>query len=444
MHKTLLVARRDFLASVRSKPFLFGLIMAPLLGCSGLVGVAMMKAKPDIQPRRIAIVDRTGQAAAAIVEAVGEKNAKELFDKKSGRQLTPSYEFETVAPGDSAPNVLRLRLSDRVRRRELFAFLEIGRDALHPPQSEDAGKLPESSRVDYYSNSGGIDQTRMWLSGPVNDGLRRVRLAQLGVDRSHFADLLASTTVQTMSLISRDAHTGEIVKARKKSELEGFVVPFVLVILLAMIVLASSSPMLGGVAEDKMQRVYEMLLGSATPLELIMGKVLAALGLSLTSSVLYVAGGLLVLQAMAMMGLAPFALLPWFVVYLVADVMVLCALAAALGAACSSPNDAQHLAVPMLAPVLIPMIVMMPVMQQPNSLFSTAMSLFPPFTPILMLMRQAMPGGVPAWQPWVGLVGVLLWTFGISWAAARIFRIAILMQGKTASLGDLFRWAVRG
>jgi hypothetical protein len=44
----------------------------------------------------------------------------------------------------------------------------------------------------------------------------------------------------------------------------------------------------------------------------------------------------------------------------------------------------------------------------------------------------------------VGLVGVLLWTFGISWAAARIFRIAILMQGKTASLGDLFRWAVRG
>jgi ABC-2 type transport system permease protein len=193
-----------------------------------------------------------------------------------------------------------------------------------------------------------------------------------------------------------------------------------------------------------MQRVFEMLLASATPSELIMGKVAAAVGLSLTSSVLYVAGGLLVLQAMAMMGLAPLSLLPWFVVYLVADVMVLCALGAALGAACSSPNDAQHLATPMLAPVLIPLIVMMPVMQRPNSLFSTAMSLFPPFTPILMLMRQAMPGGVPAWQPWAGLAGVLLWTFAISWAAARIFRIAILMQGKTASFSNLFRWAIRG
>ncbi len=67
------------------------------------------------------------------------------------------------------------------------------------------------------------------------------------------------------------------------------------------------------------------------------------------------------------------------------------------------------------------------------------MSLFPPFTPLLMLMRQAMPGGVPAWQPWAGLAGVLLWTYAITWAAARIFRIAILMQGKTASFADLFQ-----
>jgi ABC-type Na+ efflux pump permease subunit len=284
----------------------------------------------------------------------------------------------------------------------------------------------------------------MWVSGPVSDGLRRVRLAQLGVDRSHFADVLASAAVQTMSLIRRDESTGKIVKARKKGEMEGFVVPFVLVMLLAMTVLASSGPMLGGVAEDKMQRVYEMLLASATPFELIMGKVAAAVALSLTSSLFYVAAGLLVLQAMALMGLAPFALLPWFVIYLVADVMVLCCLGAALGSACASPNDAQHLAVLLFMPVMIPMFLIVPVIQQPNSALSTAVSLFPPFTPLLMLVRQAMPGGVPAWQPWVGLVGVLLWTYAMTWAAARIFRVGILMQGKTASYSDLFRWAIRG
>ena len=72
------------------------------------------------------------------------------------------------------------------------------------------------------------------------------------------------------------------------------------------------------------------------------------------------------------------------------------------------------------------------------------MSLIPPFTPMLMLLRQAMPGGVPAWQPWVGLAGVLVFALATVWAASRIFRVGILMQGKPPKLAELARWAIRG
>jgi ABC-2 type transport system permease protein len=148
---------------------------------------------------------------------------------------------------------------------------------------------------------------------------------------------------------------------------------------------------------------------------------------------------------MGLSGMIPFAVYPWFYIYLIADVTFLCSLAAALGAGCASPQDAQQLAILLLAPVMIPYFLLAFIMQQPNGTISTALSLFPPFTPMLMLLRQAMPGGgVPVWQPWVGLAGVLVFTFVMVVAAARIFRVAILLQGKTPRMADLVRWAARG
>jgi ABC-2 type transport system permease protein len=443
MRRILLIAKRDYLASIRAKAFLVGLIVAPILFGGGFLGLAVMKKSPDIADRHVAIVDRTGRAAAPIIAAATEKNAKDMVDKTTGRQTSPRYVFETIAPDTAHQNEQRLALSDRVRRHELFAFLEIGASALHPASGDEAVK-DAANRVDYYSNAGGIDETKLWISTPVSDGLRRARLMEAGVPADHFTDILAAATVQTMSLVGRDQKTGAILDAHKKNEIEAFAVPFGMMMLLTMIVMASSAPMLGAIADDKTQRVFEMLLGSATPFELMAGKVIGAIGLALTSSVFYVTAGLLVLQTMAVMALAPVNLLGWFVVYLVADVMVLSALGMALGAACNSPHDAQQLGVLLLAPVLIPMFLLAPIVQQPNGTIAVALSMFPPFTPILMMLRQAMPGGVPAWQPWVGLIGVVLWTVAIAWAAARIFRVVILMQGKLPKFGQLARWAVKG
>jgi ABC-2 type transport system permease protein len=55
-----------------------------------------------------------------------------------------------------------------------------------------------------------------------------------------------------------------------------------------------------------------------------------------------------------------------------------------------------------------------------------------------------MPNGVPAWQPWVGLVDVMAFAVGTVWAASRIFRVAILMQGKPPKLAEAMRWAMKG
>jgi ABC-2 type transport system permease protein len=200
--------------------------------------------------------------------------------------------------------------------------------------------------------------------------------------------------------------------------------------------------MLSAVTEDKNQRIFEMLLGLTTPFELMSARVLAALGRSLTSAAFYIAGALLVLQGMSLTGLVRFDLLPWFFVYVIGYVVMLCSFAAALGAACNSPQDAQNLAILLVAPVMIPYFMLVPVMQSPNGGLATTLSMIPPFTPSLMLLRQALPSGVPWWQPWLGLIGVILWTIAGTWVAARIFRIGILMTGQSPKMRDLVRWAV--
>ena len=446
MRKVLLMAKRDYIESVRTKAFILGLIVAPLLFGSGFLGIAILKKRPDLKDKRIAILDRTGVASLPIVAAAREKNDKEVLDKVTGKQIAPRYVFDIVEPAGDARQQ-RLALSDRVRRRDLVGFIEIWPEALLAPPDEpvtekEREKLPP--RAAFYSNAAGIDDTRAWLRDPINRGLHAVQLARLGVDAGHFKEVLAGVPLDPMSLLARDEKTGELKEAKKKDEIQEFAGPFGLVMMLTMVVMVGSAPMLSAVTEDKNQRIFEMLLGLATPFELMSARVLAALGRSLTSSAFYIVGAILVLQGMSMIGVVRFDLLPWFFIYLIAHVVMLCSFAAALGAACNSPQDAQNLAVVLVMPIMIPYFVLMPVMQSPNGAMSTVLSLIPPFTPPLMLLRQALPAGVAWWQPWLGLAGVIAWTIAGTWAAARIFRIGILMQGQAPKLGELMKWAVRG
>ena len=72
------------------------------------------------------------------------------------------------------------------------------------------------------------------------------------------------------------------------------------------------------------------------------------------------------------------------------------------------------------------------------------LSLFPPFTPMLMIVRMASPVSIPVWQPIAGLIGIIAFTILSVWAGARIFRTGILMQGQKPTLANLVKYALKG
>jgi ABC-2 type transport system permease protein len=80
------------------------------------------------------------------------------------------------------------------------------------------------------------------------------------------------------------------------------------------------------------------------------------------------------------------------------------------------------------------------VLQSPDSLFSTIVSLIPVASPMLMLLRLSIHPGPPLWQVGLSLVLTLATSLLFVWAAGKIFRTGILMQGKSPTLGEMIRW----
>jgi ABC-2 type transport system permease protein len=211
-----------------------------------------------------------------------------------------------------------------------------------------------------------------------------------------------------------------------------------------MFVLLTSTPLMQGVVEEKMQRIAEVLLGSVRPFELMLGKLLGMTAVSLTISAVYLGGGLWVARHFGYAQYLTPTLLAWFLIYQALAALMYGSLFTAVGAACTDMKETQTLMWPVMLLVMVPMFLVGNVIREPNGPMVTGVSLFPFATPMLMVSRMAVPPGVPWWQPVVGVAGVLVTTLLCVWAAGRIFRIGILMQGKGANLGEMARWVFRG
>ncbi len=438
MRKILKLATREYLAAVRTKGFIIALVVVPvMMGGSGIT-FALLKDRVDRGDKRLALIDRSGALAQAILAAAERHNQDEIRDPRTGEQLRPAYRFE-ICPVDSGdPTAQRLALSQRVRRGELSAFIDIGPDVVHP--GEDA----ERTRITYHAENSVLDEAREWFGGAVNNHLRRARLRDLGVAEDVASDLFRWVPVEPLGLLSVDRGTGAVQQARRSHEMEAVLVPIILPMLMFAMIMMGAVSQLTAVMEEKSQRIAEVLLGSVRPFQFMMGKVLGGVAVSLTGVTVYVLVGIITVRRLGLQAYAPYDALPWFFAFVALAILMLGAIYSALGAACNDAKEAQTISFPALLPVMLPMFVMMPLIQHPNSPLAVWLSLIPIFTPMAMVLRLATPITIPSWQPWLGLFLVALTAVFAVWAGGRIFRVAILTQGTPPKLGNLVRWAWRG
>ena len=437
MRKILILAIREYKTAIRTRSFIVGLVVAPIMMFGGILAVGLFKDKVNINDKKIIVIDHTGRIAQSLIDAADARNKTEIFDKETGEKIKPAYIFETIEPDTANPFQQKLDLSNQVRNKKIHAFIEIGPQIIHPGDNKDL------SRVKYYSENSLMDDIRGWINWPINNRLRQIRIEELNLEPQKVQSLFDIRNAEGLGLVSNDTKTGDIQDARASNPVEAIFIPYFLLMLMFVIVLLSAVPMLSAVMEEKMERIAEVLLGSVTPFQFLMGKVLGGISISLTGSSLYLIGGVAIAFKMGYASAIPWHVIPWFIAYMILNVIMIGSIMASLGSACNDNKDAQSLQFPAMLPIIIPMFLLMPVIQDPLSGFSTGLSLFPLFTPTLMILRLASPVTIPLWQPIVGLIGVMLFTVFFVWLGGKIFRTFILIQGKRPSLPNLLRYAFK-
>ena len=428
MNKILVVAQSEFATLVRSKAFVIGILFLPVVMIGSVMLARATRNPTDNKERSFAIVDHTGMLSNALVEAAGR------LTPLPGGLPPPRFRPVPVEVAGRSLEDVRLELSEKVRREELFAFVELPVEILDPSAR---------AQVLYYSDHPSYTALPDWLRRTVTRMVEQVRFQRAGVDPALIAKLTVPVGLNQLGLLAR-SETGGLEAAKQVDRARTQVVPFAFLILMFITIMSSAPPLLNSVIEEKMSRISEVLVGSVTPFQLMMGKLLGGAAVCTLLAMIYVSGALGVANYWGYGDAVSPVQLAWFAFFLIIAVVLFGSIFVAVGAACNDLKDSQNLMTPVMLFLMLPMITAGAVLRAPDGMMALVLSLIPTATPFLMMLRIAMHPGPPAWQIAASVVLVILTTLLFVWAAGRIFRTGLLMQGKSASVTEILKWVRAG
>ena len=363
----------------------------------------------------------------------------------------------------------RFELSERIRKGQLFATVEIGQNVLSPKieaptpaasaaLSKDglnAGEklaavealIGEPNLIRYTSNRPTYYELTSFVQRVLPPQIYLRRIAAAGLPADKVMALLIPPQVASRGLIKREA-SGKLAQDSKASQITATLVPMVLLVLMFIVVLVGTSPMATNVIEEKQLRIAEVLLGSVRPFELMMGKLLGGVGVALTLAVIYVGGTLLAAKQYGFTGYISPAVLAWFLGFTVVAAFMATAGAlrrdATAGGKSLNVKEAQSLIAPITIFIVLPMFFITSLFEDPSGPVAKALSFFPLSAPVMTTARIAIPPGIPWWQASLSVVISLLTTVALVWCAGRIFRVGMLTQGQAAKPAEILKWVLKG
>jgi ABC-2 type transport system permease protein len=394
MHKTWLIARREYLAYVRTVGFWLSLLTVPLIAAGAIVFPLMLNQSAPAQ--QVAILDLSGQHLDNRLEAM-VRSHKDGFRRSDRLRIVP------LPPGLS-PNmtlaVAEAKLPGMVAAKDAPSILVAYSDA-------------SGLHFHIWSQSGHKGDAANVLQNDLND-LEAERLAEAsGVD-PQLAQKLRAAKADIVNLTPSNAVRGG--RMSEKAERNAPRVLGAIVGYLAWTTIFSSSMLLlGSVIEEKSSKVLEVLLASTSTTSLLVGKVLGGAMVLLTVAAIWITTAVILggyglsmlkpdmLQAVSgvAQGLFSPVHIALLLLYFITGYLMFGVLFAAIGAFCETQKDAQAVMGPIMIVLMVPLLTLQAAMMSGDIPLVRYLSWVPLFSPFLMPVRLSQP------LPWYEIAGTL-------------------------------------
>jgi len=422
MQKILKIAQREYIETVKTKTFIIGLLMVPLI-IIGIIFFAGYISQDNTGPRppiRVAVTDLSNELSAKI------KNTFDEYNSENPKRQIFLQELES----QKSPETIVEQGKNKLRRRQIDAYVVLDNNII-----EGAGKIhlytykPEPVNLDAFWT------IKRLLSETVVS--RRYEVEQIEQELLDELDELRKVTITQVEIGSGADEERVQSDGRNMTRM---MIPFFFMLMIYMGIMVTGQHMLSSVIEEKNSRVIEVLLSAVSPFELMAGKILGLAGIGLTVTALwaFAAYGTSLWQGLNVD--ITNELMVYFAIYYILGFILFSSILAGVGSLCNTIKETQSLMMPITLVLIIPFLTWFRLVQSPAGTLARALSFVPILTPMVMILRLSASSNIWMIEIIASIVVLAASVLVVIWAAGKVFRTGILMYGKRPGLLEVLRW----
>ncbi len=408
-NNTLLIAKREYLERVRTKAFIITTLLIPALMGGGIL-FSVIKSKATKAASHIAVIAPDADFALDLQD--------ELEHGKNS-----AMKVDIISPPDKDT---RQTVVDQTADKQIDGFLWID--------------IKDGQPKATYTSVANADIS---TTGTIDSALRSVVMRQ-GLKHRGLAAGDIKTMMEPIEVETDTIKNGEV---SKSDTMTAFFGAYILFFLMYMAVMLHGMNVARSIIEEKTSRVFEVMLATVRPQEMMMGKLFGVGAVGLTQIAIWITAAVLLSSPSIVSAMGAGSLhvhfsagqIVAFIGYFILGFLLYSGIAAAIGAMVNSEQELQQFNLLIAMPLAICMFVLGPVISNPNSTFSRVMSLIPTCTPLLMYLRISI-SNVPWYDIALSIVLMVATIWVVMWFTARIYRVGILMYGKRPNLPEILRW----